>query len=108
MVEGGLSEPAREAWRFLARTKEAAAANARATFSSPGLHWDWETTHRGERAYVPWMQQRFQVHNTPLLAHMILADFRATRDRSVLDDGYELLAGAATFILHAALVGPDG
>ncbi|MDB5078004.1 MAG: hypothetical protein JWO42_4183 [Chloroflexi bacterium] len=108
LLEAGHVEPAREAWRFLARTQEAAAANARDTFNASGLHWDWETTHRGERAYVPWMQQRFQVHNTPLLAHMILADFRATRDRAALAEGYDLLAGAATFILDAVLVERDG
>jgi len=51
-------------------------------FAAPGLHWDWETTHRGERAYIPFLSQQLQVHNTPLLAHMILADFRATRDRT--------------------------
>jgi hypothetical protein len=108
LLEAGEIEAAREAWRFLGRTQHAAAANARDTFGSPGLHWDWETTHRGERAYVPWLQQRFQVHNTPLLAHMILADYRATRDRACLAEGYDLLAGAATFLLHAVLVDRDG
>ena len=107
LLGAGHVAPAREAWRFLARTRAAAAANARATFDAPGLHWDWETTHSGARAYIPWMQQRFQVHNTPLLAHMILADYRATRDRSVLAEGYDLLAGAATFLLHAVLVDHD-
>lgn len=104
LLEAGHLAPAREAWRFLARTRDAAAANARATFDAPGLHWDWETTHRGERAYVPWMQQRFQVHNTPLLAHMIVAEYRASRDLAVLAEGFDLLVGAATFILHAVLV----
>lgn len=104
LLEAGYVDAAREAWRFLDRTRAMAAANARATFGSPGLHWDWETTHTGERAYIPWLQQRFQVHNTPLLAHMILADYRATRDRAVLEEGYDLLAGAATFLLHSVLV----
>jgi hypothetical protein len=104
LLEAGHVHPAREAWRFLARTREAAAANARDTFAAPGLHWDWETTHTGQRAYIPWLQQRFQVHNTPLLAHMILADYQATRDRAVLAEGYDLLAGAATFLLDATLV----
>lgn len=107
LLEAGQVGPAREAWRFLARTRDAAAANARETFAAPGLHWDWETTHSGERAYSPWMQQRFQVHNTPLLAHMVLADYRATRERAVLEEGFPLLAGAAEFLLHAVLV-PDG
>ena len=104
LLEAGHLAPAREAWRFLARTRDAAAANARATFDAPGLHWDWETTHRGERAYIPWMQQRFQVHNTPLLAHMIAAEYRASRDLTALDEGFDLLVGAATFILQAVLV----
>jgi hypothetical protein len=104
LLEAGQVAPAREAWRFLARTRDAAAANARATFDAPGLHWDWETTHTGRRAYIPWMQQRFQVHNTPLMAHMVLADYRATRDRGALAEGYDLLAGAATFLLNAVLV----
>ncbi|HWE61962.1 MAG TPA: hypothetical protein VHB98_09635 [Chloroflexota bacterium] len=108
LLEAGQVAPAREAWRFLARTREAAAANARDTFDAPGLHWDWETTHQGERAYIPWLQQRFQVHNTPLLAHMIMADYRATRDLAVLEEGYPLLAGAATFLLHAVLVEEAG
>lgn len=104
LLEAGHVTAARQAWRFLARTRAAAAANARATFDAPGLHWDWETTQTGQRAYIPWMQQRFQVHNTPLLAHMIMADYRTTRDVDVLAEGYDLLAGAATFILHAVLV----
>ncbi len=103
LLETGYVEAAREAWRFLARTGEAAAANARATFQSPGLHWDWETTHRGERAYLPWMQQRFQVHNTPLLAHMVMEDYLAAGDCEALAEGYDLLAGAAEFVLHAVL-----
>ncbi len=104
LLEAGHVAPAREAWRFLGRTRQAAAANARATFGSSGLHWDWETTHAGARAYVPFMHNRFQVHNTPLLAHMILADFRATRDFGALAEGYDLLAGAATFVLDTVLV----
>ena len=39
LLEAGPLAPAREAWRFLARTRDAAAANARATFDAPGLHW---------------------------------------------------------------------
>jgi len=89
---------------FLARTSAAAADNARHTFQAPGFHWDWETTHQGERAYLPWLQQRFQVHNTPLLAHMVMEDFAATGDRAALAEGFPLLEGAATFILHAVLV----
>jgi hypothetical protein len=108
LLEAGYVAPAREAWRFLGRTREVAAANARATFDAPGLHWDWETTDGGERAYLPFLDQRYQVHNTPLLAHMILADFQATRDRAVLVEGYDLLAGAATFVLHAVLVERHG
>jgi hypothetical protein len=104
LLEAGHAAPAREAWRFLARTRETAATNAQNTFGAPGLHWDWEITHRGERAYIPWVQQQYQVHNTPLLAHMIMADFRATRDRAALEEGYDLLVGAATFVLHAVLV----
>jgi hypothetical protein len=108
LLETGYVEPAREAWRFLARTREAAAANARDTFQAPGLHWDWETTHRGERAYLPWLQQRYQVHNTPLLAHMVMEDFLTTDDRHALSEGYELLAGAAEFVLHAVLEEREG
>jgi hypothetical protein len=108
LLEAGHVAPAREAWRFLARTRAAAAANARAVFDAPGLHWDWETTHRGERAYLPWLQQRFQVHNTPLLAKMVMDDFRASGDLAALAEGYELMAGAAVFLLHAVLVDRGG
>jgi len=108
LLEAGHTRAAREAWRFLARVSEAAAANARDTFRAPGLHWDWETTHRGECAYLPWLQQRFQVHNTPLLAHMVMEDFAATGDRSALAEGFPLLEGAAEFVLHAVLVEREG
>ena len=104
LLEAGYTGAAREAWRFLGRTSAAAGENARDTFQAPGLHWDWETTHRGERAYLPWLQQRFQVHNTPLLAHMVMEDFAATGDLAALAEGFPLLEGATEFVLHAVLV----
>ena len=108
LLEAGYVLPAREAWRFLARTRSKAAENARDTFGAPGLHWNWETTHQGDSAYTPWVAQRLQVHNTPILAHMVMSDFRATRDRAALAEGYDLMAGAAEFLLHAVLVEERG
>lgn len=92
-------EEALEGARFFMRTLEAARRHAQDDFGAPGLKWDWEITHRGERAYGTWLHQKEQVHNNAAYANIIWGYYEFTRDRAYLAEFYPLLRGIAEFFL---------
>ena len=99
LLQAGRLEEALEAVRFFLRTEEQARKHARDDFGAPGLKWDWEITHKGERAYGTWLHQKEQVHNNASYANMIWGYYEFTRDRAYLAEFYHLLRGIAEFFL---------
>ncbi len=51
LLEADRRAEALEGARFFMRTLDHARRHAREEFGAPGLKWDWEITHRGEKAY---------------------------------------------------------
>jgi Glycosyl hydrolase family 65 central catalytic domain len=99
LLEAGRLDEALEAVRFFMRTVEQARKHAQEDFGAPGLKWDWEVTHKGERAYGTWLHQKEQVHNNASYANMIWGYYEFTRDRDYLAEFYPLLHGMAEFFL---------
>ncbi len=104
LLEANRRDEALEGARFFMRTLDHARRHAREEFSAPGLKWDWEITHRGERAYGTWEHQKEQVHNNASYANIIWGYYAATRDRTYLAEFYPLLRGIAEFFLANVIV----
>jgi alpha-L-fucosidase 2 len=99
LLEADRLGEALEGVRFFMRTKEQARMHALDDFNAPGLKWDWEITHKGERAYGTWLHQKEQVHNNASYANMIWGYYEFTRDSAYLAEFYPLLRGMSEFFL---------
>jgi hypothetical protein len=99
LLEANRRAEALEGVQFFMRTLDHARRHASEEFGAPGLKWDWEITHRGERAYGTWLHQKEQVHNNASYANMIWGYYEFTRDRDYLAAFYPLLRGIAEFFL---------
>jgi hypothetical protein len=97
LLEANRRHEALEGARFFMRTIDHARRHAREEFGAPGLKWDWEITHRGQRAYGTWLHQKEQAHNNASYANIIWGYYAATRDRAYLAEFYPLLHGLAEF-----------
>lgn len=99
LIEADRREEALEGVRFFARTREHARRHAQEEFGAPGLKWDWELTHDGEKAYGTWLHQKEQMHNNASYANIIWGYYQFTRDRHYLAEFYPILRGLAEFHL---------
>ena len=99
LLEANRRTEALEGVRFFMRTLDQARRHASEEFGAPGLKWDWEITHQGERAYGTWLHQKEQVHNNASYANMIWGYYEFTRDRDYLAGFYPILRGMAEFFL---------
>ncbi|MDQ6693608.1 MAG: hypothetical protein M3014_04200, partial [Chloroflexota bacterium] len=108
LLEAGHRAEALEGARFFMRTIDHARRHAREEFGAPGLKWDWEITHGGEKAYGTWAHQKEQVHNSASYANIIWGYYASTRDRAYLTEFYPLLRGIAEFFLANVIVQTGG
>jgi hypothetical protein len=99
LLEANRRIEALEGVHFFARTLDHARRHASEEFDAPGLKWDWEITHDGERAYGTWLHQKEQVHNNASYANMIWGYYEFTRDLNYLAEFYPILRGMAEFFL---------
>lgn len=104
LLEANRLGEALEACRFFQRTLDHARRHAHEEFGAPGLKWDWEITHRAQKAYGTWLHQKEQVHNNASYANMIWDYYAFTRDRDYLAEFYPILRGLAEFFLAAVVV----
>lgn len=100
LLEAGRTAEALEACRFLQRTVPAARKHAQEDFGSAGLKWDWELTHRGQRAYGTYVHLKEQVHNNAAYSNQIWQYYRFTGDAAFLEEFFPILEGIARFFLE--------